>query len=49
MTVCHLGNLAYWHHKTLHWDPKEWHFVNDKEADKWMDRERRSGYQLPTV
>ena len=49
VTVCHLGNLAYWHHKTLHWNPKEWHFVNDKEADKWLDRERRGAFQLPEV
>ena len=22
VTVCHLGNLAYWNHRTLRWDPK---------------------------
>jgi predicted dehydrogenase len=49
VTVCHLGNLAYWNHRKLHWDPKEWRFVNDAEADKWLDRERRQGYSLPTV
>ena len=47
VTVCHLGNLAYWNHKKLHWDPKEWQFVNDKEANKWLDRERRGPWQLP--
>jgi len=49
VTVCHLGNLAYWNHRKLRWDPKEWRFVNDAEADKWLDRERRQGYSLPTV
>jgi predicted dehydrogenase len=49
VTVCHLGNLAYWNHRKLRWDPKEWHFVGDAEADKWLDRERRDGYQLPKV
>jgi predicted dehydrogenase len=49
VTVCHLGNLAYWNHRKLRWDPKEWRFVNDAEADKWLDRERREGYALPTV
>jgi predicted dehydrogenase len=49
VTVCHLGNLAYWNHRKLHWDPKEWHFVNDLEANKWLDRERREPYQLPQV
>src|SRR5262249_46041678 len=35
VTVCHLGNLAYWNHRTLHWDPKEWRFVNDEQANRW--------------
>jgi predicted dehydrogenase len=49
VTVCHLGNLAYWNHRKLRWDPKEWHFIDDAEANKWLDRERREGYQLPKV
>jgi predicted dehydrogenase len=49
VTVCHLGNLAYWNHRKLRWDPTEWHFVNDDEANKWLDRERRAPYQLPSV
>jgi len=49
VTVCHLGNLAYWYHRRLRWDPKKWKFVNDPEADKWLDRERRGKYQLPGI
>jgi predicted dehydrogenase len=49
VTVCHLGNLAYWNHRKLHWDPIAWRFVNDAEADKWLDRERRDPWQLPKV
>ncbi len=49
VTVCHLGNLAYWNHKKLRWDPKAWRFVGDEEANKWLDRERRDPYQLPKV
>ena len=49
VTVCHLGNLAYWNHRKLKWNPKEWRFVDDKEADKWLDRERRKGYELPSI
>ena len=30
VTVCHLGNLAYWNHRKLRWDPKEWRFVGDE-------------------
>ena len=49
VNVCHLGNLAYWNHKKLRWDPSRWQFVNDAEADKWLDRERRDPWQLPKV
>jgi len=42
VTVCHLGNLAYWYGRPLKWDPKHWRFVNDKEADSWRDRQRRA-------
>jgi len=48
VTVCHLGNLAYWHHRRLRWDPKNWRFVGDEEANTWLDRERRGPYQLPS-
>ncbi len=49
VTVCHLGNLAYWNHRKLKWDPKKWQFVGDEEANKWLDRERRNPWQLPKV
>jgi predicted dehydrogenase len=49
VTVCHLGNLAYWNHKTLKWDPKKWQFVDDAGDNKWLDRERREGFELPKV
>jgi hypothetical protein len=29
VTVCHLGNLAYWHRQTLDWDPLAWQFKNN--------------------
>ena len=49
VTVCHLGNLAYWNHRKLHWDPKHWQFVDDAEANKWLDRERRDPWKLPSI
>jgi predicted dehydrogenase len=45
--IIQLGNLAYWHHRRLKWDPHKWQFVDDKEAEKWMDRERRAAWPLP--
>lgn len=44
-----LGNLAYWHRRALRWDPAAWQFPDDDEANTWLDRERRDGWELPTV
>jgi len=49
VTVCHLGNLAYWNHATLKWDPKKWEFVGGTGNPSWLDRVRREGYELPKV
>jgi predicted dehydrogenase len=49
VTVCHLGNLAYWNDRKLRWDPARWEFIDDEEANKWRDRERRDPWQLPEV
>jgi len=48
VTVCHLINLAYWHHRKLNWDPKKWEFPGDEEANSWRSRPRREKYSLPT-
>ena len=49
VTVCHLGNLAYWYRRKLQWDPENWRFVNDDEANQWLDRVRRGPWHLPSV
>ena len=49
VAVVILGNLAYWHHRRLRWDPAAWSFVDDAEANRWLDRERRGPWQLPTL
>ncbi len=49
VTVCHLGNLAYWNHRKLKWDPQKWEFPGDEEANSWLTRPRREGYELPTI
>jgi predicted dehydrogenase len=49
VTVCHLGNLAYWNNRRLRWDPKSWRFVGEDGDNKWLDRERRDPWQLPKV
>jgi predicted dehydrogenase len=42
VTVCHLGNLAYWYRRTLNWDPVKERFVGDAEANTWLARARRA-------
>jgi predicted dehydrogenase len=49
VAVVILGNLAYWHHRKLRWDPKGWDFINDRQASRWLDRERRDPWRLPEV
>jgi len=49
VTVVHLGNLAYWYRRRLRWDPQNWQFVGDEEANGWLDRPRRDPWQLPKV
>ncbi len=49
VTVCHLGNLAYWYGRKLRWDPEHWRFVNDPEACCLMDRPRRDPWHLPRI
>jgi predicted dehydrogenase len=41
-SVCHLGNLAYWYHRKLRWDPAKERFIGDAEANKWLDHDRRA-------
>jgi predicted dehydrogenase len=49
VTVCHLGNLAYWHRRKLQWDAQKWRFIDDEEANQWLDYQRRAPWQLPKV
>jgi hypothetical protein len=47
ITVCHLGNIARWTGRKLRWDPVKEVFPDDPEANKYLDRPRRKGYELP--
>jgi predicted dehydrogenase len=50
VTVCHLGNIAYWTNEKFRWDPKAWKFVDaSATVQKWFDRARRDPWQLPKV
>jgi hypothetical protein len=49
VAICILGNLAYWNNRRLRWNPAQWEFVDDAQANHWLDRERRDPWKLPTI
>ncbi|HEY3324431.1 MAG TPA: Gfo/Idh/MocA family oxidoreductase [Planctomycetota bacterium] len=46
LTVCHLGNIAYWLKRNLKWDPIKEEIVGDAEASRWLDRPKRAPWTL---
>ncbi len=46
-TVCHLGNIARWAGRRLRWDPVTERFPDDKDANQFLDRERKKPWELP--
>jgi len=46
VSVCHLGNIAYWLNRPLKWDPAKEVFLGDDEASRWLDRVRREPWVL---
>ncbi len=47
-TLCHLGNIARWVGSKLTWDPVAEQF-KEKEANQFVQREQRAGYEIPDV
>jgi hypothetical protein len=46
VTTCHIGNIALRLGRPLKWDPQAERFVGDDEANTWLRREQRSGYEI---
>jgi len=46
VTVCHLGNIAYWLKRPLKWDPVKEEILGDPEAARWLDRPKRAPWRL---
>lgn len=46
-TVCHLANITREVGRKLQWDPVNERFVGDEAANRYLDRPRRKGYELP--
>lgn len=47
VTVCHLANLAYYHHASMKWDPAKEQFVGGTGDPKWLDVPHRAPWVLP--
>lgn len=45
--LAHLGNIAYRTGRVLNFDPKTEKFVDDPEADKYLTRDYRAGFEVP--
>jgi hypothetical protein len=46
ISVCHLGNIAYWLDRRLKWDPIKEEFAGDDEADRFLDRPKREPWRI---
>ncbi|MEZ6058176.1 MAG: Gfo/Idh/MocA family oxidoreductase [Planctomycetaceae bacterium] len=46
VSTCHLGNISQRLGRPLEWDPVQERFVNDTEADGWLKREQRAGFEV---
>lgn len=47
ISVCHLVNITREIGRRLRWNPDREQFVDDPEADTYLDRPRRKGWELP--
>jgi predicted dehydrogenase len=49
ISVCHLANITRQLGRKLHWNPETERFTGDAEANDYLSRTRRKGYELPEV
>jgi hypothetical protein len=46
VSVCHIANISMRLGRSLEWNPAQERFVGDDEANRWLTRERRKGFEL---
>ncbi|MDA1212151.1 MAG: Gfo/Idh/MocA family oxidoreductase [Planctomycetota bacterium] len=46
VSTCHLGNISMRLGRSLKWDAENEQFVDDREADSYLMREQRAGYEI---
>jgi len=45
VSTCHLGNISMRLGRPLKWDPTQEEFIDDKEANTWLKRDPRKGFE----
>ncbi|MEX0678234.1 MAG: Gfo/Idh/MocA family oxidoreductase [Pirellulales bacterium] len=45
-SVCHLANISMRLGRKLRWDPQSEQFVGDQEANTWLSRPQRKGFEI---
>ena len=45
VSTCHLANISMRLGRSLKWDPAKEQVLNDSEANGWLRREQRKGYE----
>ncbi|MEW6249565.1 MAG: Gfo/Idh/MocA family oxidoreductase [Planctomycetota bacterium] len=46
ITMCHLGNIAWWLGRPLRYDPVKPKIIGDAEAARWLERPKREAWRL---
>ena len=46
VTTCHLGNISMRLGRPLKWNPNREEFVDDSQANGWLKREQRAGFEV---
>lgn len=45
VSTCHLGNISMRLGRPLKWEPTQEEFIDDKEANTWLKRDQRKGFE----
>ncbi len=46
VSTCHLANISMRLGRPLNWDPEQEQFTGDDEANRWLSREQRKGFEI---
>ncbi|MEM6688773.1 MAG: Gfo/Idh/MocA family oxidoreductase [Planctomycetota bacterium] len=49
LEICHLSNISMRLGRDLNWDPKTREIVGDDQANSFLARESRKGYEIPEI